>query len=87
MRLVSIARARQHTDWFSLKQVILASLLVISAGKIMGTEVVTERAVSNIMDEATEIFARVAKSSESARRGLQLLSEIRVGMRINAKEG
>jgi hypothetical protein len=52
----------------------------------MGPEVVTERAVNNIIDEATEIFARVAKSSESARRGLQLLSEIRVGTRFNTKE-
>lgn len=64
----------------------MASLLIISAGKVLGGEFVSEKMVLDVMDEATEVFARAAKTSESARRGLQLLSEIRVGMKFNASD-
>jgi hypothetical protein len=69
-----------------LKQVVVASLSVISAWKAFGSEFVAEDKVIGIMDEATEVFARAAKASESARRGLQLLSEIRVSMKFNATD-
>ena len=70
-------------DWFTLKQVFQAALLIISASRVMNDGVVLEEKVTSSLNSATEIFARTAKTSESAKRALQLLSEIRVGMKRN----
>ena len=75
---VSNVRTLPLTDWFMLKQVLVATLLVTSASRLMGENAVPEREVMNTLNAATEIFARGAQISESARRALQLISEIRV---------
>jgi hypothetical protein len=80
---VSVIRTLPLIDFFCLKQVILATLLVISASKLMGTTAVTEDEVMDTLNGATEVLARTAKTSESAKRALQLISEIRVGMKSN----
>jgi hypothetical protein len=80
---VSNVRTFQLIDWFVLKQVLLSTILVISASKVMGHDAVSEQEVTNTLNGATEIFARTAKTSESAKMALQLISEIRVGMKTN----
>jgi hypothetical protein len=81
---VSALRTLQTVDWFTLKQVLLATLLVIAASKVMDEDVVLEKEAMDTLNGATEIFARTAKSSESAKRALQLISEIRVCLKVNA---
>jgi hypothetical protein len=70
-------------DWFSLKQVLLAALFVLSVSQVMDDDVVTEQEVNNALNGATEIFARLAQTSESAKAALQVISEIRVGLKRN----
>ena len=81
MKIVSVTRTLTQVDWFSLKQVLIGTLLVIAASKAMEEDVALQQKVQETLDGATEIFARTAKVSESARRALQLVSEIRVGMK------
>jgi hypothetical protein len=80
---VSMVRTLPHIDWFSLKQVLIGTLLVIAASKLMEDDAILQQEVVDTLNGATEIFARAAKSSESAKRALQLISEIRVGMKSN----
>jgi len=80
---VSTVRKLQTVDWFTIKQVLLATLLVIAASKVMDEDAVLEKETMGTLDGATEIFARAAKSSESAKRALQLVSEIRVSLKVN----
>jgi len=80
---VSTVRKLQIVDFFSLKQVLLATLLVIAALKMMDEDDMLEKDAMDTLNGATEIFARAAKSSESAKRALQLLSEIRVSLKVN----
>lgn len=56
---------------------------MVSASRAMGDDAVLEKDVMDTLNGATEIFARTAKTSESATRALQLLSEIRVHMNTN----
>jgi hypothetical protein len=56
---------------------------VVSASRVMGDDAALEQDVTDTLNGATEIFARTAKTSESATRALQLLSEIRVHMNKN----
>ena len=81
---VSIIRTLRVIDWFSLKQLVIATLLVISASRLMGGTAVTEQEVTDTLNGATEVLARTAKTSEAAKRALPLISEIRVGMKSNA---
>jgi hypothetical protein len=53
-------------------------MMVIAAAGVLG---VSKREVDSTLDSATEVFARAAKMSDSARGGLQILSEVRVRMR------
>jgi hypothetical protein len=78
---VSTVRKLQTVDWFTIKQVLLATLLVIAASKVMDEDVVLEKEAMDTLNGATEIFARATKSSESAKRALQLVSEIRVSLK------
>lgn len=80
---VSTVRALQIVDWFTIKQVLLATLLVIAASKVMEEDAVLQKEAIDTLNGATEIFARAAKSSESAKRALQLISEIRVSLKVN----
>ena len=83
IKYVSTVRKLQTVDWFTIKQVLLATLLVIAASKVMNDDAVLEKEAMDTLDGATEIFARAAKSSESAKRALQLVSEIRVSIKVN----
>lgn len=56
---------------------------MISASRVMGDDAILEQDVMDTLNGATEIFARTARTSESAKRALLLLSEIRVGMKTN----
>lgn len=84
IKYVSIVRTLSLINWFTLKQVFLAALLVISASRVMGDDAILEQEAMDTLNGATEIFARTAKTSESAKRALQLLSEIRVGTKTNS---
>ena len=77
---VSTVRKLQTVDWFTIKQVLVATLLVIAASKVMNDDAMLEKEAMDTLNGATEIFARAAKSSESAKRALQLVSEIRVSL-------
>ena len=55
---------------------------MLSASRVLGDEAVLHQEVDTL-NGATEIFARAAKTSESAKRALQLLSEIRMGMKTH----
>jgi hypothetical protein len=83
IKLIAIVRTRQIIDWFSLKQVILAVLLVLSASRVLAEDVLSPEELVETMNGATEIFARAANRSESAKRALQLLSEIRISFKID----
>lgn len=86
MRLISIAGSRQILDWFTLKQVIVAALLIIATSRVLGEDFLSPGEVVEAMNSATEILARTANRSESAKRALQLLCEIRFGLDSAAKE-
>jgi len=81
VRHVALVRSMPVIDWFSLKQVLLAALFVLSVSQVMDDDVVTEQEVNNTLNGATEIFARLAQTSESAKAALQVISEIRVGLK------
>ena len=80
-RVISIHRIRQIIDWITLKQVIVAVLLIAAASRSLGEDMVSSDDVNEAMNGATEIFARAANRSESAKRALQLLSEISVSFK------
>jgi len=82
VNLVSMSRTRQIIDWFSLKQVIIAVLLVLVYSRVLGDDNLSPEETLETMNGATEILARAASRSESAKRALQLLSEIRVGFQF-----
>jgi len=79
MKLISLARTRQIIDWFSLKQVIIAVFLVLAASRVLEQKVPSPGEVVRTMNGATEILARAANRSESAKRALHLISEVWIG--------
>jgi len=83
-QLVFIARPRQLIDWFSLKKMVEAALLVVSASKAMHDDTLSKEEMQDTLNGATEIFARTSKRSESAKRALQLISEVRIGLKVGS---
>lgn len=81
MKLISLARTRQIIDWFSLKQVIIGVLLVLAASRVPEQKLLSPGEVADTMNGATEILARAANRSESAKRALHLLSEVWIGLK------
>jgi len=81
-----MAGSRQILDWFTLKQVIVAVLLIIATSRVLGEDFLSPGEVVEAMNSATEILARTANRSESAKRALQLLCEICFGLDSAAKE-
>jgi hypothetical protein len=81
MKLISLVRTRQIVDWFSLKQVIIAVLLVLAASRVLEQTVLRPEKVADTMTGATEILARAANRSESAKRALHLLSEVWIDLK------
>jgi hypothetical protein len=61
-----------------------AALLVVSASKAMHDDTLSKEEVQDTLNGATEIFARTSKRSESAKRALQLISEVRIGLKVSS---
>jgi hypothetical protein len=83
-KIVFIARPRQLINWFSLKKTVEAALLAVSASKAMHDDTLSEDEMQDTLNGATEIFARASKVSESAKRALQLISEVRIGLKVSS---
>jgi len=79
IKLVATIRAWPLINWFALRQSLMATILVVAVSRTV-EDWVLEKELTDTLDGATEIFARMSKSSEAAKRGLRLISEIRVSV-------
>jgi len=79
IKLVATVRTWSVVNWFSLRQVLMAAILVLAASRTIEGSVL-EKEVMDTLDGATEIFARTSKTSEAAKRALRLVSKIRASM-------
>jgi hypothetical protein len=61
--------------------IVLATLLVVAASRLVNCNLVSPEEMQTVLDGATEVFARFAKFSECAKRALQLISEVRIGLK------
>jgi hypothetical protein len=77
IKLVSSAQTCAPFNWSMLKQVLIGTILVIGAREVL--EVDSKEVVCTLND-AMEIFARAAHTSESASRAFDIVSEIKRGM-------
>ena len=79
IKLVATIRTWPLINWFSLRQSLMATILVVAASRTI-EDWVLEEELTDTLDGATEIFARTSKTSETARRALRLISKIRASV-------
>ena len=76
IKLVARIRTWSLINWFSLRQSLMPTILVVAASRTV-QDWVLEKELTDTLDGATEIFARMSKTSEGAKRALRLMSNIR----------
>lgn len=79
IKLVATVRNWTVVNWFSLRQSLMATILVLAVSRTTEGSVF-EKEVMDTLDGATEIFARTSKTSDAAKRALRIVSNIRANM-------
>ena len=77
---LAACRSQTALDWFSVKTIIMATLLIVAASTDTSDEFISQLDLTDALNVAIELFTRTAQFSEAGKSALQCTSAIQMNI-------